>query len=277
MSALSRSLDVLRLFNESRSDWTVPDIAQALNVPSSTVYRRVRELVAANFLEPAQEGHYRLGAAFIEFDRLIRLTDPLVRLGAALLRDVAVQARIPCVAVLGRLYGDTVMCVADERSPGASIQTSYERGRPRPLTRGATSKAILAQLRTRRLNKLLSSAEFPDRDRPFSMSEAEFREELAAIRRRGYSITRGEVDRGLVGLAVPVPVPSEALIASLSLVVKATDLDESIERRLVLLLVSSASLLVESLRSDEPKPASEQTRDWNQHSKKAVGAGVHEN
>jgi len=63
----------------------------------------------------------------------------------------------------------------------------------------------------------------------------------------------------------------------LSLVVKATDLDESIERRLVLLLVLSASLLVESLRSDEPKPASEQTRDWNQHSKKAVGAGVHEN
>ena len=169
------------------------------------------------------------------------------------------------------------MCVADERSPPPPPPPRYERGRPRPLTRGATSKAILAQLRTRRLNKLLSSAEFPDRDRPFSMSEVEFREELAAIRRRGYSITRGEVDKGLVGLAVPGPVPSEALIASLSLVVKATDLDESIERRLVLLLVSSASLLVESLRSDEPKPASEQTWDWNQHSKKAVGAGVHEN
>jgi DNA-binding IclR family transcriptional regulator len=90
------------------------------------------------------------------------------------------------------------------------------------------------------------------------MSEAEFREELAAIRRRGYSITRGEVDRGLVGLAVPVPVPSEALIASLSLVVKATDLDEAIERRLVLLLVSSASLLVESLRADEAELTSGQ-------------------
>ena len=272
MSALSRSLEVLRLFNESRSVWTVPDIAQALNIPSSTVYRRVRELVAASFLEPAQEGHYRLGAAFVEFDRLIRLTDPLVRRGAALLRDVAVQARIPCVAVLGRLYGDTVMCVADERSPGASIQTSYERGRPRPLTRGATSKAILAQLRTRRLNKLLSKADFPDPHRPFAMGEAEFREELAAIRRRGYSITRGEVDKGLVGLAVPVPVPSEALIASLSLVVKATDLDEAIERRLVLLLVSSASLLVESLRSDESKPASEYAE--NRSSRAAAGAGV---
>ena len=73
---LKRFLDVLRLFDESKSVWTVPDIAQALATPSSTVYRTVRELLAANFLEPAQESHYRLGAAFIEFDRLIRMTDP---------------------------------------------------------------------------------------------------------------------------------------------------------------------------------------------------------
>ena len=255
MSALTRSLELLRLFNEDRSDWTVPEIAEALSVPSSTVYRRVRELLAANFLEPAQEGHYRLGAAFIEFDRLIRLTDPLMRSGTPLLREVAAQARIPCAAVLSRLYGDMVMCVADERSPGATIQTSYERGRPRPLTRGATSKAILAQLRTRRLNKLLASVDIRNPPHPFAMGEAEFREELAAIRRRGYSVTRGEVDKGLVGLAVPVSVPEQALVASLSLVVRASDVDEAVERRLVLLLVSSASLLTESLQADQSDPA----------------------
>jgi len=251
MSALNRSLDLLRLFDENRSDWTVPDIAQALSIPSSTVYRRVRELVVAHFLELAQEGHYRLGAAFIEFDRLIRLTDPLVRKGSMLLCEIAAQARIPCAAVLSRLYGDMVMCVADEQSPGAAIQTSYERGRPRPLTRGATSKAILAQLRTRRLNKLLANVDFPEKGRPFSPGEAEFREELAAIRRRGYCVTRGEVDKGLVGIAVPVSVPAQALVASLSLVVDSKDLDQAIEQRLVLLLISSASLLIESLRSEE--------------------------
>jgi DNA-binding IclR family transcriptional regulator len=251
MSALSRALDVLRLFNERKSDWTVPEIAGALSTPSSTVYRRVRELVAANFLDAAQEGHYRLGAAFIEFDRTVRLTDPLVREGAALLREIAVQARIPCVAVLSRLYGDTVMCVADERSPGATIRTSYERGRPRPLTRGATSKAILAQLRTRQLNKLLATAKLKDNGRPFfGPGEAEFREELGAIRRRGYSVTRGEVDKGLVGIAVPVSMPAQALVASLSLVVEARDVDHAIERRLVLLLTSSASLLMEALQSE---------------------------
>src|SRR6188472_2388172 len=114
MSGLARFLVVLRLFNEEKNNWTVPEIADVTGIPSSTVYRTARELLAANFLEPAQEGHYRLGSAFIEFDRLIRMTDPLVHLGTPLLGDVAAQARIPCVAVLSRLYGDTVMCVADE-------------------------------------------------------------------------------------------------------------------------------------------------------------------
>src|ERR1700704_6421029 len=154
MSGLKRYSNVLHLFDEARNDWTIPDIAGALGVPASTVYRTVRDLLAENFLESATEGHYRLGSAFVAFDRLIRLTDPIVRVGNELLRDIVLQARVPCVGVLARLYGDTVMCIADTIPTDDIIRTSYERGRPRPLTRGATSKVILAQLPTRRLNNL---------------------------------------------------------------------------------------------------------------------------
>jgi hypothetical protein len=54
---------------------------------------------------------------------------------------------------------------------------------------------------------------------------------------------------------VPVAIPEQALVASLSLVVNGTDLDDASERRLVLLLVSSASLLTEALRRSEAAPA----------------------
>jgi DNA-binding IclR family transcriptional regulator len=255
MSGLNRFVGVLRLFSETKSDWTVPEMSDALGIPASTVYRTVRELLAASFLEPATEGHYRLGSAFIEFDRLIRITDPLVHAGGALLREVATQARIPCVAVLCRLYGETVMCIADETSREAPIRTSYERGRPRPLTYGATSKVILAQLPTRRLNKLLVQKPPENAGHPFAMSASELRDELSAIRKRGYCVTRGEVDKGLMGLAVPVAIPEHALVASLSLVVNGADLDDAGERRLVLMLVSSASLLTEALRASGTAPA----------------------
>lgn len=111
MSGLNRYVSVLRLFSEKRSEWTVAEIAAALKVPASSIYRRVREMVAADFLEPATEARYRLGAVFIEFDRLVRVTDPLYRIGTDLLKDVVAQARVPCAAVLARLYDDKVMCV----------------------------------------------------------------------------------------------------------------------------------------------------------------------
>ncbi len=235
--------------------WTAQQVASALNVPTSTTYRTMRELARVNMLEPAMEGHYRLGSAFIEFDRRTRLTDPLVSVGESMLTDIAYHANIPCVAVLARLYGNTVMCIADTRSAGSAVQTSYERGRPRPLMRGATSKVILAQLTTRRLSKLLALVD--SSDHPVFSSGVTFRDELTMIRKNGYCVARGEVDEGRVGIAVPISVPEQALIASLSLVIDAASSTESIERRLVLLLVSSAALLKEQLASRTPTLASE--------------------
>jgi DNA-binding IclR family transcriptional regulator len=248
MGGLGRYICVLRLFEEGRNEWTVPEMALALDAPGSTIYRTVREMVAQGFLEAAIDSRYRLGAFFIEFDRLVRVTDSLYTFGTSLLRDVVAQARIPCTAVLARLYGDTVMCIADFEAISGGIRTSYERGRPRPLIHGATSKAILAQLPNRQLTKLLSKHKSSGNGGIFPQNEVEFREELSAIRKRGYSVTRGEVDKGLAGISAPVNVPERALLGSLSLVVSAETLDAGTERRLILLVVSSASLLAEELR-----------------------------
>lgn len=248
MSGLSRYVSVLRLFDEKRSEWTVVEIADELEVPASTIYRTVREMVAAEFLEPAAEARYRLGACFVEFDRLARVTDPIYRVGTALLRDVVAQARVPCVAVLARLYDDRVMCVADWQSAEQGVHTSYERGRPRPLTRGATSKVILAQLPTRRLTKLLENT--PAEAAPAAKSLGRFREELTAIRKRGYAVTHGEVDRNVVGIAAPVAIPERGLLGSLSLVVPSSVFDEALERRVVMLIVATASLLTEELAKE---------------------------
>lgn len=249
MSSLGRYVRILRLFGQEHDAWTVPGIAAALAMPPSTIYRIVREMIGSGFLEAANDSQYRLGPCFIEFDRLIRVTDPLHEAGMPLLREIVMQVRAPCVAVLARLYNDTVMCVADAASPDARVRTSYERGRPRPLTRGATSKAILAQLPPRRLSRLLAQeGDGP----PGSDGPEALRNELASIRKRGFSITRGEVDRGLMGIAAPVPLPSRGLVGSLSLVLDAAATDSALERRLAMLVVSTASLLTEDLAVARP-------------------------
>ena len=91
MAGFGRFSAVLRLFDttavKSAESWTVPAMSLALGAPASTLYRTVRELTNAGFLEQAGEAHYRLGPAFIEFDRLLRLSDPLVRIGKSIMSE----------------------------------------------------------------------------------------------------------------------------------------------------------------------------------------------
>jgi DNA-binding IclR family transcriptional regulator len=241
MSGLQRYLDILHLFDAESGAWTIPSIAGALSVPASTIYRTVRELVQAGLLEAAGESRYRLGVTFVEFDRKIRMTDPLIRVGQSVLSEIVEQAHMPCVALLSRLYGSKVICIASETAGHMDFESSYERGKPMPLTRGATSKVILAQLPPSRLEKLLGKNSRGGED-PKSL-----RELLLEIRKRGYAVTHGEIDTGLAGLAAPVLCQEVGVLASLSLVVRARYLGAGTERRLVMLLMSAAKLLSESL------------------------------
>jgi DNA-binding IclR family transcriptional regulator len=243
VAGLERFMAVLRLFDEDRPAWTVQAIADTLGAPASTVYRSVRALVAAGFLAPAGEAHYRLGTAFLEFDRLIRLTDPLMIEGEAILSSLVGRAEMACVGLVASLYGDTVMCVADAAAGDPPFRSSYERGRPMPLLRGATSKVILADLPARRLKQLIGRAP----DLAGDDARDTFRKSLAFVRRQGYCVGRGEIDPGLAGLAVPIREPESQTVASLSLVVREHDLTPATERSLVTLLSASSALLAETL------------------------------
>jgi DNA-binding IclR family transcriptional regulator len=241
VSGLQRFTTILQLFDERRSVWTVQDMALSLGIPQSTVYRTVRDLLDENFLEAASEARYRLGSAFIEYDRMLRLTDPLVRAGEAILQELVADAGVPCVGLLCRLYNDQVMCVADA-AKDATFRSSYERGRPMPLTSGATSKAILAHVPPRRLARLLDGVDAQRID--------VLRHDLATIRKSGVSITGGEIDRDVLGIAAPVFPRSPGSLASVSLVLPMLASGDSVVDRLVQATINGARQLEARLGSD---------------------------
>ena len=242
MAGFERYDTILRLFLDEKSSWTVAELSVSLETSISNVYRTVRELVAAGFLESAADSHYRLGPIFLEFEHRLRETDPLVRSGRLFLMTLVEHAGVPCCAVLARLYGNTVMCVADAQSSGFDGKTSYQRGAPMPVLRGATSKAILAGLPTRKRDRLLEKLthEVPD----------SLNEQLATIRKSGLAVSRGEVDRDLLGIAVPVQLKNMVVHASLSFVVKQVDATPLALARLEALLKSHAKLIENFLEEE---------------------------
>ena len=108
-------------------------------------------MVTGEFLESASGSYFRLGPAFIKFNRIINFSDPLVRAGQPFLKKLANENPITSVNVLARLYGNNVMCIADYKSPSFKKNTSYQRGKLMPLMYGATSRAIIMQITGKRL------------------------------------------------------------------------------------------------------------------------------
>jgi DNA-binding IclR family transcriptional regulator len=238
MMGITRYVRILQLFGEAKPNWTVAEMAEALDTSASTLYRLVREMVSVEFLESTVESRYRLGPMFVEYYRRITITDPLVRSGAKFLGPLSEQVTIPNVTVLARLYGKGVMCVAEHRGRSANFHTSYEVGRPMPLLRGATSRAVLSTLPKRILVSLLDEQLGANEDRRKAIIS-----ELASIRKLGISETRGEIDTGLAGISAPLRNPTLGINASVSVIVEQSSLTEELRARIYTSLSGAARMV----------------------------------
>jgi DNA-binding IclR family transcriptional regulator len=159
MSRPNRLLAILDLFDAARPVWTVEAIGAALRVPTSTLYRHVRELVRAGFLDPVTGAGYALGPAFIRYDRVLRQTDALIRVASPIMGQLLERTTQNATVILCRRFRDGVMCVHDVHGIAPHSPTSYERGVAMPLFLGATSKVILAHLPDRTLKRVYCANE----------------------------------------------------------------------------------------------------------------------
>jgi DNA-binding IclR family transcriptional regulator len=221
-SSLERMLKVLDLFTEHQPVWTVDDLGAAMGFTRSTIYRYVRELADVDLLFQVEAGRYALGARIITWDRQLRVSDPLVRAANQLEREFpqwsAEQVWLTC-----RLFKDQVVCV--HQSGSLASEVSYTRGTPRPLFLGATSKAILANLGSRQHNRLYLEKHEEVRLSNLGQNWEEFRRSMQRLRKKGYVVSRAEVDSGICGVAAPIFDSDGKAIGSISCVRQDSECD----------------------------------------------------
>lgn len=213
-SSPEKVLGILSMFSESRHSVTVDELIKEMNLSKASVYRYVKSLIDGGYVANAVDGSIILGPRIIELDRLIRKSDPLLKLAVPKLRALGQTTK--GVLLLCGLRGDQVICLHEERTDDRVV-TSYERGRPMPLLRGATSKVILAYLPPYQQRSLMLNYGAQIAEVGLGTNWREFRDNLRAIRSAGYAIGRGELDKGVVGFAVPVLL-NEIAVASISVV-----------------------------------------------------------
>ena len=218
-----RILAILTLFTEAQPEWQPQDMMQELGYSRTTLYRYLKTLKDAGYLASLPQSGFVLGPRVTELDFLMRRADPMIRAGGAHLKQLA--DRFPCSVFLVRWYERKLLCIASEVSASAPL-SSYPRGRPMPLGRGAISRAIVASLPSQERRTLVTDYldEFLASDQDSSVEDV--LSTLRAVRRCGFATGRGEVTKGVIGVASPVLVGDTAPIGALCLTSNERDVDK---------------------------------------------------
>lgn len=247
MAGPDRAIGVLRLFTLERPAWTVEEAADTLGVSPSSAYRYFAALTEAGLLTTATSGSYTLGPALIQYDRQIQITDPLLQVARPVMVDIARFAPAGSTVLLCRIFHETVLCVHQVAEADRPTQVSYERGRPMPLFKGATSKVILAHLPPRDLRRLYEAHGAQVAAAALGDTWEVFRTTMARMRKAGYAITYAEVDPGCIGIGTPVFDDRRRVLGSLSYVIPMTE--ERMVARLVPLAMGGAHEISEAMRA----------------------------
>src|SRR4051794_33052546 len=200
-NSLERVLAVLEGFSETRLEWTPEELMQALGYSRPTLYRYLKILKAAGFLMSTRNAGVTLGPKVVELDYLTRKSDPLVLQGVPHLKDLT--GRYSCTAMLLRWYGNKILCVASESSAKNPV-SSYPRGRPMALGRGAIARSIMAYLPKRQLLPLIERNLSELRSVGLGDNADDVQNSLKKVKKAGFAVAYGEVTPGAVGVAAPV-------------------------------------------------------------------------
>jgi len=245
MSSLSKMLAIFDEFSADTPTLTAEEIATRLGYSMGTAYRYLRELTAAGLLTGVG-GAYALGPRIIEMDFLIRQSDPYMRIIQPIMRGL--RNRLDCDVLMCNFYQGRIVVSHHERG-SEQFTMSYGRGRRMPLLRGSPSKSILATLPKSKLRRLFDQeagkADASDLDWD------SFYTEIKSIRRRGFALSKGELDPGNVGVAAALNIDPPGCLVFVFSGSRFEIADEKLVGEIICSAVEQANALIARLEKGE--------------------------
>lgn len=213
--ALTRGLDILRLFKRTRPVITAPEMARELGIPRSTVHRLAQVLETMGFLQRTNGGRdYTLGPAVltIGFEYLgsldvVGLAEPVLM---RLRDDTSYSAH------LVTRNGTEIVYLS--RYPGRStISSSISVGATLPAHATVIGRVLLTDLSPADLRALYPGPALERHTDQTPTTPAKLEAMLAEDRRRGYVAATSFFEPGLTTVAAPVRDRSGRIIAAISI------------------------------------------------------------
>ncbi|XVH33282.1 IclR family transcriptional regulator (plasmid) [Haloferacaceae archaeon DSL9] len=202
IESVKRSYAVIDAIRE-RERAGVTELANALELPKSTVHNHLRTLDALGYLV-RRDGTYRLSTRYLHLGRESRNGSDVFLYGREEVRCLAERSNRYCQLVVEENGRGTILLATgwhyEDLPPTARhVYPTHEH-----LHTNAPGKAILAHLPDDRVAEIVARHGLPERTDRTITDEAALDEARATVRERGHAVDRGEMIQGMVGVAAPI-------------------------------------------------------------------------
>lgn len=187
---LSRGIRILEVLAESERPLSIAELAEALDLHRSIIYRMLRTLEDHGLVVRDDAGRLALGAGLAALASGVARN--LRQAAQPEITEVADELGMTCL-VVGALEDEAVTLLSATPRRSTAV-VSYRIGHRHPLVRGGSGKAVLLGM--------------PEESWPESVTEAQ-REEIRGFRERGHTVSKDEVVPTLRSVAVPLRLPGQ--------------------------------------------------------------------
>jgi IclR family acetate operon transcriptional repressor len=202
-------LDILDYLRERPEGAALPEIASAIGLPKSSVFRYLATLVARRYVErDASTDAYRLGLALM-MQTPVQVLAIHARPYLEEIRD-----RFDETANLGIFDSNRVLYI--EILESAKVMRLASRsGDHDPLHSTALGKAVASQLDDQEIRRILGAEGMPRLTPKTLVDPGAYLQEVRMVRERGWAMDNGENEEG--GRCLAVPITGFTVAAGISL------------------------------------------------------------
>lgn len=228
ISSIVRALEILECFMDSSVEWTLKNLVDRLDLPSTTVFRQVSTLVERGYLkqDPVRKS-YQVGPRMLLLCSTILSRNDLRSIARPELEKLS--ATVKETINLSLLLGREIFYL-DKVETFRSVVCNTKVG-TRALAHATSSGKILLTAQSeefvddycRELPRLK-----PPTDKTI-VSEDRLRAELAQARINGYAIDDGEIEPGLICVGAPIIGMNQKVEAAVSIAGPAFRMQETLD------------------------------------------------
>lgn len=203
--SIQRALHILKLFDDNCPQWELTALANAAALNKTTVFRILSALEAEGLVERTDDGNgYRLGSEMIALGGRAARANSLRNVSQPALQALSkASGETTTLEILRPDAGGTwSMLVIDEVLGRHLVGITQYIGSRLPIHATSTGKVLLAYMPPTERDALLPPT--LEALTESTRTRAAFLTELETVRRDGYAIAHGELERGLVAIGAPI-------------------------------------------------------------------------